>query len=417
MPRETPPNGTDRWEGTHLYNRTEGRKRPRTVAQIREEAVTRAKEDREKRRIELDKRRKIQTGGSPKLNNAESSYEKRSSGAEVERSEETNTEGGGAAPGNSETDREDQENENNMPGSNKKKRHASKGAEPSGGNTDPGANIDPFLRDFLLTIKNDINKSTDESVGKLTARIDKNEETIKEMRQDMERRDAEMDSRIAEKIDEALKKTATVAPASGSSQRRERAYHFSRRSLKMWPIAGDDVMDEVRIFLNTKLGIADGRIEAMGKIQTSMIPGQAAKARKEVLVTFESKEDRDFVKSSGSNLAQHKDCGITLHVPGHLMDNLLALNSVGYAIKSKHKGVKRSVKFDDDAQNLFLDICIAGKWKRITPDEARTAMKNLPETNDSRSLSADDLANLVQGEPVAGLTVVTIGEDEETMNQ
>ena len=287
----------------------------------------------------------------------------------------------------------------------------------SGGNTDPGANIDPFLRDFLLTIKNDINKSTEESVGKLTARIDKNEETIKELRQDIERRDAAMDARIGEKIDEALKKTNLPAAPTDTGQRRERSFHFSRRSLKIWPISGDDILDEIRVFLQTKLGIADGRIDALGKIEFSSIPGQAAKARKEVLVTFESKEDRDFVKSTGANLAQYKECGMTLHVPGHLMDNLLVLNSIGYTIKSKHKGVKRSVKFDDDLQDLFLDICIAGKWKRITPDEARTALKNLPDTSDTRSLSADDLASLVQGEPVAGLTVITVQDDEESMNQ
>ena len=125
---------------------------------------------------------------------------------------------------------------------------------------------------------------------------------------------------------------------------------------------------------------------------------------------------QSIVKAAGVNLAGKRDVGMTIHVPGFLVDNLLVLNAIGYKIKTRHNGVKRSVKFDDRLQDIFLDICVAGKWKKITPDEAREAMKAVPESMDeARSLSISDLSNLIVGEPVAGLTAVVV-QDEDPEN-
>ena len=52
---------------------------------------------------------------------------------------------------------------------------------------------------------------------------------------------------------------------------------------------------------------------------------------------------------------------MSLHVPSHLVNNLFALKSVAYNIKTNTKGVKCSVKFDDQLQDLYLDIFVGGQ--------------------------------------------------------
>ena len=71
--------------------------------------------------------------------------------------------------------------------------------------------------------------------------------------------------------------------------------------------------------------------------------------------------------------------------------------------------------FDDTAMNLYLDVCIDGKWRRILPNKAKEAMKAAPLSNgeSDRSLSANDVANLMQGEPVGGLTAVVVPQEED----
>lgn len=66
-----------------------------------------------------------------------------------------------------------------------------------------------------------------------------------------------------------------------------------------------------------------------------------------MLVTFVLKDERDFVKAAGIQLAGQNQCGMTIHVPGHLMDNLIALNGVGYSIKTRNEGVKNAIKFNN----------------------------------------------------------------------
>ena len=406
MPNEA-PKAPNRWESTKLYSRS-GNSRARTVGQVREEALARLGREREERRAQAQAARR---GTS-------------STGVRAEPEKVTNIDLVG-----------DTEEEEEMPGCGKKKKHDSKQHEKekdqtSGASTagatgtaeGPGAasnkdGLDPNLRNFLLAIKDDINKTTNEAVGNLAARIDANEKEIMEIRTEMTRRDIELEAKLTSRIGEAVSKARTDGGKFGNGgDKRAAAYSFARRSVKLWPVTGDDLADSVRVFLKNELGMTDSRIVGLGEIEVSKTPGRAAKDRNEILATFESAEDRDLVKAAGVNLAGKKEVGMTIHVPGFLVDNLLVLNAIGYKIKTRHNGVKRSVKFDDRLQDIYLDICVAGKWKKITPDEAREAMKAVPESMDeTRSLSISDLSNLITGEPVAGLTAVVV-QDEDPEN-
>ena len=182
--------------------------------------------------------------------------------------------------------------------------------------------------------------------------------------------------------------------------------------MKLWPVEGEDQQDAMRTFLAVKLGMTDARIRALGTIETSTLPGKATKDRKEILATFETREDRDSVKANGINLAGQRDVGMALHVPGHLMDNLVALNGLGFSIKQRNPETKRTVKFDDARQDLFLDICIGGTWKRIYPEEARQVMKEVPTSSANQSISIAELTSLVKGDKTAGeVSAVVVPED------
>ena len=70
------------------------------------------------------------------------------------------------------------------------------------------------------------------------------------------------------------------------------------------------------MFLRTKLGIDEDKIKAMGPFTVRLAVVRGAKERSETLLQFDCREDRDFVKSMGSNLASDRAAGMAIHVPG-----------------------------------------------------------------------------------------------------
>ena len=424
MPKETPPRASSRWEGTHTYARKDP-KRPRTAAQVREEALRKIKEDREKRNSSTDRRRSLPTHRQANPEPGPVLLAERRQ--PVESPADIPVSGGGEPL----PDEGDEGSEveilsgpegGEMPGSNKKKRHASNRPGESGEAGAEGVDKDKDLKAFLTAMKDDINRSTKEAVDRIEKRIDENAKQIGEIKQDIERRDVSIEAKIATAVRQEV--ANMIVPATtktgeeltaGAKTRREKAYNRCRRTLKMWPIRGENLEDEVRNFLANMLKFDQPKIEMLGAIDAVIAPGRQAKERGEVLAIFETKEDRDTVKAGGTELAGKREVGMSIHVPGHLMDNFAALNGVAYSIKTKHTGVKRAVKFDDMKQDIYLDICINGNWKRVTPTKARAVMEKMPAVSSSMglSLSLDDLSNLVQGEAVEGLTAVVVPEDSE----
>ena len=391
MPQEANKRPTNRWEGTQTYGKPDPR-RPRTAAQVREEALRRIKEDREKRGALYDRRRSL-----PSVTN---------------KAQSTPSIVPPTAQG-------DQDTEENMPGSNKKKRQAS--GKPEDREVE---GIDPALKAFLVSIKEDINKSTDAAVDRIDRRIDEHAKTIGELKQavvDVDKKVDEVDKRIEEKVlacvrQEVAKgaqaKTGSALPPVRSSRQQE-AYNFCRRSLKMWPVSGEDLLDALKVFLSTKLKFSDERIALLGHIEVSRAQTRLARERNEIIATFESRIERDCVKGAGINLAGQSEVGMGIHVPGHLMDNLVALNGVGFGIKQRQKDVKRAIKFDDVNQDIYMDICIDGQWKKITPTKARKVAKQIPTLGGAASLSVEDLTGLVGGQDGAASTPVVVLDDED----
>ena len=416
-----------------MYQRHTPKRTARTVAQIREEAAKKQKEDREARKEEADRKRRAadhkneETGCTdpPEIVDITeampgSNKKKRSSLPVPNQGPSDRGEGASASAAVGDgptcltteiTSAEPTKSLGQGQGTNQQNQVS---ANPT------GEGIDTNLRNFLLSIKDELKTSTAEAVNKFDKRIERAEASIAELGDRIDRGNKDLDGKIVKCVREEVAKVAktagAVALSAPTSTRREEAYHRCRRSLKIWPIEGDCLEDEVKVFLSTRLKFQDQRIQMMGKLMVTGSRGKAAADRKEVIVLFEDRDDRDAVKAAGFNLADQREAGMAIHVPGHLLDNLFALNSVGYSIKTKSESaVKRAVKFDDAKLDLYLDICIGNVWKRITPAEAKTVLKRVPPASaaDSRSITIEELTGLVQGNASVGLNAVVVPADDE----
>ena len=429
MPNAGSTKGPNKWEGTHTYPRG-GTQRRRTVAQFQEDAAARIRADREKRRLGVEKLRRNSIAGLP-ATSADPS------GPVVDITDDTPDTAEETAPEEVFFDATGEE----MPGSSKKKRQASGAAAAAGTPMDqssaPSPGVDPAMLELLMSIKKDINDTTKSAVDKIERRIDENavaiqrvgEQTTEEMRK-LRQHCQESQAKFEEKIERQIEvrdqkmerrilsleaKVAAGGKPLTRTGKQDVAYLEARRTLKLWPVSGEDLEDSVRIFLQTKLLIGEERIRSLGRIAVRHGLGKAARDKSEVLATFDNREDRDYIKSMGINLAGQGGVGMSLHVPGHLLDNFYALNSIGYNIKKNQEGIKRSIKFDDSIQDIYLDIFIGGKWQKILPSQAKAALKASPVSSISSSgtgISSDDLVSLVQGDAVPGITAVAVPDDD-----
>ena len=419
------------WEGTQKYPKPSPGTRARAASLIREELAAKQKEDREKKKSEALQRRRFSTSSSPGAMSNSKGRRDSLRGA-APRSEAPST--GEKPPPCPAPDNDDIQMVE-----------------------DDNDGMDPAHARFFRAMEKRLAESSSKTADNLTRllqsnieRIDANAIAVRELRgleATMEKkiqdkfdegearavaREIDLEKRItlsfSRKLDETLASAVSTRPtapniatgapvqAAGrvSASRKEEAFFRCRRSLKMWPVVGEDLVDAARSFMSVSLKLTTNVIESLGDLEVNKRPGRVAEEKKEVIVYFANSDDRDMVKAAGVNLAGTPTAGISIHVPGFLLDNLHLLNAVGYSIKNNFDGVRRSVKFDDLNLNIFMDIKIGSQWKRITPEEARRVSANLPQAtrNNSREFSTEDLSALVQGSNVAGLTAVAIPDDE-----
>lgn len=135
----------------------------------------------------------------------------------------------------------------------------------------------------------------------------------------------------------------------------------------------------------------------MGRISYRRLKEPLSKARKEVLCTFDTKEARDLVKAASKHLASEgPNVGLRAQFPGFLLDTFRLLENIGYNLRASDDTVRRSVKFDDSAMDLMMDVKLGEEWKRIRPAEARIALLNNPKMRRGpEEMSGEDLSGLV----------------------
>ena len=129
--------------------------------------------------------------------------------------------------------------------------------------------------------------------------------------------------------------TAPVVPPSGKADRQEMQFYEHRRSLRLYPVAGQDLQAGFDAFLRDKLKTDSSYRDGIGAVVLRRHRDLRSKAKNEVVATFENREVADAVRALASNLAgQGSSAGIRLHIPGHLMSNFKLLENLGYQMRS-----------------------------------------------------------------------------------
>ena len=144
-------------------------------------------------------------------------------------------------------------------------------------------------------------------------------------------------------------------------KRREDRYWECRRALRLRPIVpGTNLEEAVREYMIEHLKLSDSFMDSIGPFSARRIPfGPAAKVKNEVLVPYQSTDVRDAVKSAARNLAgKGSDFGVRLEVPDHLKSAMKALQAMSFEIKQKYPSARRNVLFDDESQDLVLDLSL-----------------------------------------------------------
>ena len=128
------------------------------------------------------------------------------------------------------------------------------------------------------------------------------------------------------------------------------------------------------------------------KIQ-SVCQARRSKITAEVLVVFQTSQQRDAVQSYAFNLATHNGgAGMRMDIPDFLRGLFRQFETHAINLKNKYGSVKRAIKFDDLENSLYMDVKLEDSdWHRITAQEIREVkpVAPPPPQGTSRSTAAE----------------------------
>ena len=261
-------------------------------------------------------------------------------------------------------------------------------------------------------IKNDVSAA----VGQVTAQVKQNSENIAKIQNDL---DKKISSSVEETVSRELRKYGIKdLRVRNEGDDTQRNYWRCRRSVRCWPITGpeQDLWGLTGDFFAKILGIPNQSLpqDAVESIRRISRPRskRMTKIQNEVLVTFKEVATRDLVFSYAPNLANYRQAkeppGIRLEYPDHLRGTFSTLEKYGIMMKSRlGSGFKRSIKFDDSAMSLRIDVCLPGeeRWTQIAPEIATEEVGKMKrrETEETRnrlgSLSGVDGPAAIESRP------------------
>ena len=182
---------------------------------------------------------------------------------------------------------------------------------------------------------------------------------------------------------------------------REDQYWICRRSLRIWPVVGDDVRKALGDFLKQRLRLSPVFLSDMGNVSVKKVADDPrSKITGEVVAIFATSEIRDTVRRAAKELGGTDNAGIWLEIPSSMKPSLKALEAVSYHLKQKHPNIKRNIKFDDTEMNLVLDFNVdpdgGSAWKRVSAAQAKVMKSKLGSTQSrTQDLSDAELVSLL----------------------
>ena len=210
------------------------------------------------------------------------------------------------------------------------------------------------------------------------------------------------------------------APGDGnrlSAAVREERYWEARRSLRLWPVTGEDLRQGVADFLMGKLRCPPGRVDLAELEVERVLARPDAPAQDQVVVKFPSVRLRDEIKSLGKNLGGHdRSVGMQLEPPDFLRSHYQAFQRLAFQLKRKSPSLRRNIKFSDLDLSLTMDILTqpGGEWRTVLYEDAKATLKKSRDRQES--ISRNELDDLVDVDPAGRKRRRTIASSESDMD-
>ena len=231
------------------------------------------------------------------------------------------------------------------------------------------------------------------NIETLTSTVTENSAAIDDLRRRAASDDHRLEQRVGDLVRAALDTSAMnnmsigscgeVIPTNVSARNPVRSaqqiamYWTCRKSLRLWPLTGNDLLKAARDFLVTNLEYTAEYASSIIMSARKVVEPRS-KIQNEVVVEFSAPAVRDAVKGSGHKL-QGKRAGIRMELPHFLKSDFHVLQAISYRLKMANPDMKRSVKFEDEEMGLVLDVQMPGEeWRRIRPSQARAARESDP---------------------------------------
>ena len=171
-----------------------------------------------------------------------------------------------------------------------------------------------------------------------------------------------------------------------SNSEERAAFLLSRRSLRFWPIEGENPDALMEATIDFCCGALGARRSTLGiKKVTRVKSAPRGVAFLEVLVEFADNYSRDELLMQGPMLMQYRDAknkptaGIRLDIPAHLMGSFKTLEAYGVDLKRQHKWkLRKYIKFDETEEDLYLQIKHDDdeSWLTFSPAEAKRELNS-----------------------------------------
>jgi hypothetical protein len=200
----------------------------------------------------------------------------------------------------------------------------------------------------------------------------------------------------AEKLERRLRDLENRQVDGQATTREEAEYWKARKSLRICPVRGPDLMNSLSDFLTGKLGLDKSIMDRLTDRSIRKLPTRKqGKFSEEAVVVFDSVSDRDMVKSSAYHLAGQKDASIRLELPAHLLSQHRMLSSAAQSLRKAREGCKTNLRFDDDTMKLVLDYKVKDSpWARLRPEQARGVVA--PADIGIQETSTEDFSKLLE---------------------
>ena len=192
---------------------------------------------------------------------------------------------------------------------------------------------------------------------------------------------------------------ANSAPQSSKIVIEER-YWTARKTLKIWPVEGEQLDEAVVSFLENKLLCPKGRVALDDFKAKRIYSSPDIDAQNQVVVTFASVGLRDEVKSMARNLrGTDRKTGVQIDPPDHLRGHFQAFQRLAFQLKRKNPGLKRNIKFYDPELCLSMDLKTSSEseWKCVSYEQAREILKKTRARTESFSI--EELESMAEVAP------------------